>query len=166
MTARPETAAGASGRRKWADFWHGLRTGFGYSPAVIVLVAIGITVTGPPKIQEDNLTVRALQPTVWLTAPGESPIVLAGQSSIGPQTLIETDGGGIARLDVVLPGSASPVPSICRLNSDTAVTVLPNGLDDNIVLGLSRGTVICVNGAVSEWKQFLREAPYHEICPK
>lgn len=61
MTARPEIAAEASRRDKWADFLHGLRTGFGYSPAVIVLVAIMLGLMLPPILYLLNSSVHTVK---------------------------------------------------------------------------------------------------------
>ena len=62
MTARTVTAAGAFGREKLADFWYGLRTGFGYSPAVIVLAAVMLGLMLPPIIFLLNSSVHTVKP--------------------------------------------------------------------------------------------------------
>ncbi|MCH7544484.1 MAG: hypothetical protein IIB65_12700, partial [Proteobacteria bacterium] len=61
MTARAVAAAEAFGREKLADFWYGLRTGFGYSPAVIVLAAVMLGLMLPPIIFLLNASVHTVK---------------------------------------------------------------------------------------------------------
>ncbi len=62
MTVGSESTAGAFLREKLADFWLGLRTGFGYSPVVIALVVIMLTLMLPPIIFLLNSSVHTIKP--------------------------------------------------------------------------------------------------------
>ncbi|MEE8515017.1 MAG: hypothetical protein V3T02_00110, partial [Alphaproteobacteria bacterium] len=62
MTVGSESTAGAFLREKLADFWLGLRTGFGYSPVVIALVVIMLTLILPPIIFLLNSSVHTIKP--------------------------------------------------------------------------------------------------------
>ena len=61
MTARTDFAAGPVDRGKLAEFWYGLRTGFGYSPAVIVLMAVMLGLMLPPIIFLLNSSVHTVK---------------------------------------------------------------------------------------------------------
>ena len=62
MSVGNENTAGTLAREKLTGFWHGLRTGFGYSPLVIALVAVMLVLMLPPIIFLLNSSVHTIKP--------------------------------------------------------------------------------------------------------